>query len=253
MTNNSAQISVAKFGYSVAVPIRVMLVDRHQIVLWGLEKLIDAEKPTMEVVGKADNCVDARRLVSETQPDILLLDPNTDAGQGADIVSHLVQGGHTRVVIFTGVHDMGAAEHAVLNGARGVVRKEDSTGTLLNAIRKVHVGELWLDRETTGRIFSKFAKAGGNAPVDLTAAMIDGLTHKEHAVLCTFANFPGAANKKIAETLFISDHTLRNHLTSIFAKLDITNRCGLCEFVRLHRSKIGSDLRGSLPVSPALE
>lgn len=253
MTNHSVQISEAKFGHSVAVPIRVMLVDGHQIVLWGLEKLIDAEKPTMEVVGKADNCVDARRLVRETQPDILLFDPNTDAGQDPDIVSHLVQGGHTRVVIFTGGRDMGAVDHAVLHGARGLVRKEDSNRTLLNAIRKVHAGELWLDHETTGRIFSEFSRTGGNASVDLAAAMIDGLTRKEYAVLCTFANFPCSANKKIAEKLFISEHTLRNHLTSIFAKLQITNRCGLCEFVRIHRSKLGSDLRGYLPVSPPLE
>lgn len=230
-----------------------MLVDDQQIVLWGLENLINAERPTMEVVSKADNGNDAKRLARETQPDILLLDLNLGGGKGADLVPYFVKGGHTRVVIFTGVRDLGTVDRAVFNGARGLVRKEDSTRTLLNAIQKVHLGELWLDRSTTSRIFFEFARAGGKAPTDSAAKKIESLTRKERTVVSAFAKLPGAQNKKIAEQLCISDHTLRNHLTSIFAKLGIMSRFDLFAFSKLHHSRLGIELAGSLGESSSPE
>jgi DNA-binding NarL/FixJ family response regulator len=215
-----------------------MLVDGQQIVLCGLEKLIDAERPLMEVVGKADNAADARQLARKLQPDILLLDLHLGGGKGADLVSHFVKDGHTRVVILTGERDLGTVDRAVFNGARGLVRKEDPATTLLNAILKIHQGELWLDRSTTSRIFIEFARAGGKAPADLTIAKIGTLTRKERAIVGAFANMPGAQNKKIAEVLFMSEHTLRNHLTSIFRKLQIESRFDLFTFANLHRTSL---------------
>lgn len=223
-----------------------MLVDSQQFSLWGLEKLIEGERPRMEVVGKADNGVDAKRLARETQPDILLLDLYLGGGKGAELVPFFVKDGHTRVVIFTGERDLGTVDRAVFNGARGLVRKEDTPATLLNAIQKVHEGELWLDRRTTSRIFFEFARAGGKAPADSVVAKIESLTRKERTIVGAFANMPGAPNKKVAELLFMSEHTLRNHLTSIFGKLHVAGRFELFEFAKLHRDRLVQGLPSSL-------
>ena len=216
------------------IPIRVLLIDSHQIVLWGLEKLINSESPRMEVVGKATNGVDARRLAKENQLDIVLLDLDLGEEKGVDIIPDLLREGNFHIIIFTEIRDQTAIDVAVFNGARGVVYKEDPTQTILKAIQKVHDGELWLDRRTTGRVFINFLRAGRKAPADSVMERITVLTRKERAIVNAFANEAGASNKKIARTLSISEQTLRNHLTSIFSKLEITNRFDLFMFAKLH-------------------
>lgn len=138
------------------IPVRVLLIDSHQIVLWGLEKLINSESPRMEVVGKATNGADATRLVRECQPDIVLLDLDLGGERGADLIPDLLREGHFHIILFTEVRDQAAIDVAVFNGARRVVNKEEPTQTILKAIQKVHDGELWLDRRTTGRVFINF-------------------------------------------------------------------------------------------------
>lgn len=239
---NQIQIALGHLKSTTTPPIRVMLADSQQFVLWGLEQLIASKRPRMEVVGKADNGTDAKRLAKETQPDILLLDLYLGGGKGAELVPHFVKDGHTRVVIFTGERDLGTVDRAVFNGARGLVRKEDDPATLLNAIQKVHEGELWLDRRTTSRIFFEFARAGGKAPADSVAAKIESLTRKEHTVVSAFANMPGAPNKKVAELLCMSEHTLRNHLTSVFDKLHLAGRFELFEFAKQHHHRFAQTL-----------
>jgi len=234
-----------------AKPIRILLVDAQHIVLWALERLIEGRKPKMEVVGRASNCAEAALLANQTQPDIVLLDLNLDDGRGVDIVASIAGKQSTRVVIYSAQRDLSAADRAVLSGARGLVRKEESTDTLLLAIEKVHAGELWLDRETTSRIFTEFTRPAGAAPVDSTDDMIVSLTRKERAIVNAFARNPGRPNKQISETLFISEHTLRNHLTSIYSKLNVTNRWGLSEFVRLNGHRLGPEVAIKKPQSPA--
>ena len=134
-------------------PIRVLLVDDQQIVLWGLEKLIDNERPRMEVVGIATNISDAKRIVIEKQPDILLLNIYLDDIDCVNFIPDFTDNGNTRVVIFTETHDKEIIDRAILSGARGVVHRKESMQTILRAIEKIHDGELWLDRITTGRIF----------------------------------------------------------------------------------------------------
>ncbi|PTR07467.1 LuxR family two component transcriptional regulator [Nitrosospira sp. Nsp5] len=216
------------------IPIRVLLIDSHQIVLWGLEKLINSESPRMEIAGKATNGADARRLARESRPDIVLLDLDLGGEKGVDLIPDLLRERHFHIIIFTEIHDQTAIDVALFNGARGVVYKKEPTQTILKAIQKVHDGELWLDRRTTGRVFINFLRAGQKTPVDPVTGKIIALTRKERMIVNAFANEAGASNKKIARTLDISEQTLRNHLTSIFSKLEITNRFDLFMFAKLH-------------------
>ncbi|MEP6605897.1 MAG: response regulator transcription factor [Nitrosospira sp.] len=226
------------------IPIRVLLVDSHQIVLWGLEKLINREDPRMEVVGKACNSMDAKRLAKESQPDILLLDLDfcEREEKGKELITDLLREGNFHIIIFAEIRDQAAIDKAVFNGARGVVHKEEPTETILKAIQKVHDGELWLGRSTIGRVFINFLRGGRKAPADSITSRINALTRKERAIVHAFANEAGASNKRIAHTLCMREQTLRNHLTSIFSKLEITNRFDLFMFAKLHHHHFQCDI-----------
>jgi two-component system nitrate/nitrite response regulator NarL len=221
-----------------AKPIRIMLVDTQPIVIWAIERLIDAEKPRMEVVAKASNGTEAALLASQMRPDIVLLDLRVDDGEGADLVASIASDQRIRIVIYTEERDQATIDRAILNGARGLVRREETTDTLLRAISRVHAGQLWLNREITSRIFAEFTRPAGPVPVDPAAALIGSLTPKELAIASAFSNNPGCQNKQLSELLFISEHTTRNHLTSIFSKLNVKDRCGLCNFVRLNTHQL---------------
>jgi two-component system, NarL family, nitrate/nitrite response regulator NarL len=228
--------------------IRVLLVNSHQIVLWGLEKLINAESPNMEVVGKATNGHDAAHEAREKKPDVLLLDLCLAGEKCSPLISDLLGEGPFHIIIFTEFHDQATIDEAVLRGARGVVYKEEPPHQIIKAIEKVHAGELWLGRSATGRLFINCVRPA-QTPPDSTTKKINALTRKERAIMGAFATQAGASNKKIAQKLCISEQTLRNHLTSIFSKLEITNRFDLFMFAKLHHREFGTFEPGSEPPS----
>jgi two-component system nitrate/nitrite response regulator NarL len=234
----NAQNPQVKFS-SLPIPIRVLLVHSHQMVLWGLEKLINSESPNMEIVGKTTDGWDALRLTREQKPHILLLDMNIKREKNQDLIPALLREGEGKlhIIIFTEVRDPNIIDVAVLSGVRGVICKDEPTQNILKAIEKVHSGELWLDRETTGRIFTNCLRTG-QKPTNAVAQKIASLTRKERTIVNAFADDAGASNKKIARNLCISEQTLRNHLTSIFDKLDLTNRFDLFMFAKRHRGEI---------------
>jgi two-component system nitrate/nitrite response regulator NarL len=221
------------------MPIRVLLVNSQPIVLWGLEKLINDESPQMQVVGKATNGPDALQLAREQKPHILLLDLYLGREKSLDSISDLLKKGegHFHIIILTEIRDPTVIDGAVRIGARGVIYKDEPTQNILKAIKKVHAGELWLDRGATGRIFMSFL-GESQKPANAIERKIRTLTAKERAIVSAFAEEGGASNKRIARKLCIHEQTLRNHLTSIFSKLGITNRFDLFMFAKLHQQEI---------------
>jgi two-component system nitrate/nitrite response regulator NarL len=215
-------------------PIRVMLVDDHRSVLWGLEKLIDSEGPRMEVVGSATSCAAAVELASRTSPDVVVLDLDLGGENACEIIPTLVNGGGTRVLVWTGMRDSKAREQSILRGASGLVQKEEPAATLLKAIDKVHRGELWLDRSTTGRIFIELSSRKGGFPVDAAERRIGSLTAREREIIGQLIADPGADNRRLAARLHIGEHTLRNHLSRIYDKLGVPNRLELYVFAQRH-------------------
>lgn len=221
-------------------PIRVLLVDDQQIVLWGLEKLIDSE-PQMEVVGTATNISDAKRLIMEKHPDIIILNIYLDDIDCVNHISDFSSNGDSRVVIFTETHDKEVIDRAIHSGARGVVHRKESMQTILRAIEKIHNGELWLDRITTGRIFLQNSRIREKISPDASTEKITMLTRKECMILRAFSDGTGGEqNKQIAAKLCMSEHTLRNHLTSIFSKLGIKNRFSLFTYAKQHFQQLES-------------
>ena len=199
-----------------SAPIRVLLIDDHRSILWGLERLIESGRPAMQVVGTATNCADALKLIDTAAPDLILLDIGLGTENGVDEIPNLLARSHAKILVLTGLRDESLHDKAVLAGASGVVEKEAPAETILAAIEKVHEGQLWLDRVATGRIFLEFARENAAQAIDPERAKIASLTDREREVVAIAATHAGFNAKAIAEMLFISEHTLRNHLTSIY-------------------------------------
>ena len=215
-------------------PIRVFLVDDHRSILWGLERLIDSGQPAMQLVGSAASCAEALKLIDSALPNVILLDIDLGKESGVDQIPVLLARSHAKILVLTGLRDESVHDKAVLAGARGVVHKEAPAETILSAIAKVHAGQLWLDRAATGRVFVEFSRESASQGADPERSKISALTERERAIVTIAANNAGANAKTIAEILHISEHTLRNHLTSIYDKLDVANRLELFAFAHKH-------------------
>jgi two-component system, NarL family, nitrate/nitrite response regulator NarL len=202
--------------------IRILIVEDHLSMSWGLSRLIETEQPRMQVVGIADDLASARGQVMALKPDLVLLDLDLGDDDGAQLIPELVAKG-IKVLVLTGMRDEAVQDASIVAGARGIVLKEMSHDLILKAIEKVHAGELWLDRDRSGRIFTQLTHARTTAPADPLA----GLTAREREIATVLAREKGAPNKVLADHLGISERTLRNHLTAIYGKLGVANRMEL--------------------------
>lgn len=225
--------------------IRIMLVDDHQTMLWGLVKLIETEKPRMEVVGTAQTGPEALEKIAQLAPDVVLLDLDLAGSSALDLLPALQSNPQLRVLIFTGERDQEKLDLAVFRGARGIVRKDASAELLLKAIEKTAEGEIWLDRGTLGRVFSEFMAPKPADKPDPEAGKVASLTARERKIIHVIVQGNGALNKTLADRLFISDHTLRNHLTSIYQKLGVNNRLELYVYAVKHQLDTLADAAGS--------
>jgi two-component system, NarL family, nitrate/nitrite response regulator NarL len=203
-------------------PIRVLLVDHHRCVLWGLAKLIESARPELELADMATCHSEALAAMEKHRPHVVLLDLELGTESGFDLLPHLTS--QAAVLILTGVRDSAAHERAVVAGARGVIHKSEPAEMILKAVARVHAGEPWLDRAVIGRVLQTLsrrqrAQSEQQAHANLTAA--------ERKVVAAVVRQKSAPNKVIAEALHLSEHTLRNHLSSIYGKLGISKRIEL--------------------------
>ena len=215
-------------------PIRILLIDDHQSFLWGMVKLIESDSPNMQVMGTAPDIAEALAILEREQPDIILLDIDLNGVNSLDSMPLLRKATNAFVLILTGVRDAETQERAVLAGGRGVVQKEQPAEMILKAINKVHQGEIWLDRATTGRVFSKLLDHSHNA-ASPEATKIASLTSREREIIDVIIKQGHSTNKQIAVHLNMSEHTLRNHLSSIYSKLEVENRLELVMYAVKHR------------------
>lgn len=214
--------------------VRILLVDDHALVRAGLRILIESQ-PDLSVVGEADDGMTALSLAAAEQPDVILLDLDLNGRKGGDLIPDLLAVcPAVRVLVLTGLRDTEEHRRAVQLGAVGLVRKEVAAEVLVKAIEKVHSGEVWLDRSLTATVLNEMAQAGRTRPADPEAARIASLSRRESEVISLIAE--GLSNKMIASRMNISETTVRHHLTSIFAKLGVSDRLEL--LVYAYRNKI---------------
>jgi len=206
-------------------PIKVMLVDDHKVVRGGLRMLLESQ-PGFTVVGEASNSKEALHIMARELPDIVLLDLDLNSENGLDLLPQISSNGNSpRVLVLTGVRDVDLHRNCVRLGARGLVQKDIATEVLIKAIRRVYEGEVWFDRTMMSSVLNDLLNQRAAKDSDPEAAKIASLTDREGQVIALVCE--GLRNKQIAERLYISDTTVRHHLTSIFSKLDISDRLEL--------------------------
>jgi len=225
MENTATVVDAGVHGAS-APRIRILVVDDHPIVREGLRKLLDLEED-IEVVAETDNGRNALELVDQLQPDIVLLDLKMPGMDGLTALQAMQRTTHrARVIVLTASEDKNEWVQAMKLGCQGIVVKQTSPDLIVKSIRKVHGGEIWLDSHTTASVMRQFA-----SPSDqITTGAAKGrerspLSTREREIVALVAQ--GYKNKEMAEKMFISEQTVKNHLHNIFDKLGVSDRLEL--------------------------
>lgn len=220
--------------------ISVMLVFDHKSLLWGLEQLVAGAAPAMELVASTTDIGSALLLANTLCPDVIVLDADLrlDGASPVDYLPELLGNGVSRAMLFSGSQEQELLGRAVRSGARGVVGKDTPVEQLVDTIARVHQGELCLDQALLDSMLCALNRPEP-AP-DPEEKRIARLTVKERKIIAMMLEGNGALNKAIARRAFISEQTLRNHLTSIYSKLGVTNRLEL--YVYATRNRLAENL-----------
>jgi len=206
--------------------VRIALVDDHPIVRDGLRKLLELEED-FEIIAEADNGRKALEMIDEVRPDVVLLDLKMPGMDGLSALQAMQNGPlKTRIIVLTASEDKNEWVQAMKLGCSGIVVKQTSPDLIVKSIRKVHSGEIWLDSHTTAAVMRQFASpaeqlAGGGAK----GRERSPLSTREREIVGLVAQ--GFKNKEMAEKLFISEQTVKNHLHNIFDKLGVSDRLEL--------------------------
>jgi two-component system nitrate/nitrite response regulator NarL len=211
--------------------VRILIADDHPIFRDGLRRLLEAE-PDLSVVGQAVDAAEAIQLAETLHPDILLLDVAMPKVSGLEALETLVAMPNSpAVILLTAAIDRGDIVKALQIGARGVVLKESATAMLMKAIRVVMAGGNWVGRESVADLLLALRRLGP-APERPEPLPAFSLTARELQIVRLI--LAAAGNKKIADTLSISEKTVKHHLTNIFEKLGVSNRLELALFAAQH-------------------
>jgi two-component system response regulator DevR len=208
--------------------IHIVIVDDHALVRLGLTTLIN-DQPNMQVVGEAGSGAEALRMVERYQPDVVLMDIRMPGESGIEATRAILSRfPRTRVVILTSFADDELVLRAIQAGAAGYVLKQADTQDLLRAITAAAQGEASLDPATTVRLLQQVRELGRLADEDA----FHSLSEREMQVLAEVAR--GKTNAEIAEALSLSEKTVRNHVSAILEKLNLSNRVELATYAVEH-------------------
>jgi DNA-binding NarL/FixJ family response regulator len=199
--------------------IRVVVVDDQELMRVGFRMVLGAQAD-IDVVGEAGDGAQAIRLAAELRPDVVLMDVRMPVLDGVEATKQIVAAGTARVLVMT-TFDLDEYVYAALQGgASGFLLKDTQPDHLVSALRAVASGEAVVSPSVTRRLLDRFVGTGG-APVR-DVRELDVLTDREREVLVLIAK--GLSNLEIAESLFLSEATVKTHVGRILAKLDLRDR-----------------------------
>jgi two-component system response regulator DevR len=197
-------------------PIRVFLLDDHELVRRGIRDLLEQE-PDMQVVGEADTAQDAKARIPALRPDVAILDARLPDGNGIDVCRDIRSVDPSiRALILTSYDDDEALFAAIMAGAAGYLLKQVRGTDLVNAVRLVAGGQSLLDPAVTQRVIERI-RQGPQEPDELKS-----LTDQERRILELVAE--GLTNRQIAERMYLAEKTVKNYVSSILAKLGFERR-----------------------------
>ncbi|MBC8194161.1 MAG: response regulator transcription factor [Acidimicrobiia bacterium] len=212
-------------------PIRVFLLDDHEIVRRGVVAVIDAEVD-MQVVGEAGTAAEALQVVQDCTPDVAVLDIRLGEGSGVEVCRDIrSEFPDVRCLMLTSFEDDQALVEASLAGAAGYVLKQVQGGDLLEAIRMVADGRVLLDQATTRLALRRLRESG--------EATVGELPPQELRVFELIGD--GLSNREIAEEMILAEKTIKNYVTSLLQKLGMQRRTEAAAFAaRLDERRKGS-------------
>jgi DNA-binding NarL/FixJ family response regulator len=219
------------------VPIRLVLISDLLMIREALRDFLASRG--IESVEEAATCEEALEVAARHQPDIFLIDMDCQAGTFT-CLKELTELHHGRIVALCG---HGVSDHAALieRGAAGIVLKNQTGDVLIKAITKVHAGEAWLDRTNTAKVLARIVRRRHIENIE--AEKIARLTARERQIISLIGE--GLKNAAIGQRLFISEATVRNHLTSILDKLGLSDRFELAVYAFRHHLVRYPDVLGS--------
>src|SRR5436190_3229984 len=206
------------------LPIKVVVADDHTLFREGIRRILSLERDIL-VVGEASRGDEVTKVVERARPDVLLLDLKMPKG---DLVQTLLEVNErnpaTKIIVLTAYSEDENILNAAKGGARGYLLKGVDFPTLLQAIKAVHAGGLWIDKEMpSADVFQEIAHGQVNAAPEIKYDdSLDSLTKREKEILRLVAE--GLTNEEIGKKIFISEKTVKTHLTNIFDKLKVNNR-----------------------------
>ena len=199
--------------------IRVVVVDDQELMRVGFRMVLGAQAD-IDVVGEAGDGAQAIRLAEELRPDVVLMDVRMPVLDGVEATKRIVEAGTARVLVMT-TFDLDEYVYSALQGgASGFLLKDTQPDHLVSALRAVASGDAVVSPSVTRRLLDRFVGGGGKPMRD--AAELDVLTEREREVLVVIAK--GLSNLEIAETLFLSEATVKTHVGRILSKLDLRDR-----------------------------
>lgn len=218
----------------VSNPMRLLVVDDHEVVRQGLVALLD-RREAFQVVAEAGTVAEALDQARRHQPDIVIMDVRLPDGSGIEACRAIrAEFPSTRIVMLTSYPDEEAVLSAIVAGASGYLLKQIRGRDLVSALETVGRGESLLDPAVTERVLERIRRiATGASDND----EISQLTSQERKILLLVAE--GKTNKEIAGEIFLSDKTVKNYVSSILAKLNLERRAQAAAFVAKHRFERG--------------
>ena len=204
-------------------PIRVVIADDHALFREGLKRLLLSEE-SIEVIGEASNDSQAVQVAGSLQPDILILDLKMPSGNAVETLREIAEKSPaTKVIILSAFSERENLVDTAKARARGYVLKGVSTPTLVEALKKVNAGGVWVDKELPGA--GDFERITRDDSIDIgppANETLHALTKRELEILRLVAE--GLSNEEIGKKIFISRKTVKTHLRNIFDKLQVHNR-----------------------------
>jgi two-component system response regulator DevR len=214
-------------------PLRLLIVDDHEVVRQGLVALLD-RREDFQVVAEAGTVAEAIESARRVQPDIVIMDIRLPDGSGVEACREIrAELPATRVVILTSYPDEDAVLSAIVAGASGYLLKQIRARDLVAALQAIGRGESLLDPAVTEKVLDRVRRIATGAYVDEIAQ----LTQQEQKILALVAE--GMTNKEIAGQVFLSDKTVKNYVSSILSKLNLERRAQAAAFVAKHRTPGG--------------
>ena len=224
-------------------PIRVLIADGQPIVLEGLRCVL-GQYSTIQVVGEAADGVEIIEKVIHLEPDIILIDFQLPRVDGLTVLRNIRDRAlPTKVIMFASSDSKEEFVEAMKLGCSGILLKENSTSLIEKSIQRVKAGEIWLDSNTTAAVIRHFASPK-DFPAAHTANSVGSnnnkasreraqLSQREREIIILIAQ--GYKNKEIAEKMFITEQTVKNHLHNVFDKLGVSDRLELALYA-IHNS-----------------